>query len=110
LLDGGGGNSESAEYSEIALAKAFCKALLAFTRHDYVACVQWLIRVRHIGDQCGGSLAQCDLIHLTFTEAALRARRIGLARSLVSERTAQRPASRLNALLQQRLVISQQMA
>ena len=69
-------NLESTEHSETGLAKAFCEALLAFTRRDYVACVEWLKRVRHIGDQCGGSLAQCDLIHLTFTEAALRARRM----------------------------------
>jgi hypothetical protein len=34
--------------------------------------------VRHIAHRCGGSLAQCDLIHLTFTEAALRARRARL--------------------------------
>jgi len=58
--------------------------------------------VRHIAHRCGG-LAQCDLIHLTFTEAALRARRARLARALVAERTAQKPASRLNRLLQQRL-------
>jgi hypothetical protein len=53
--------------------------------------------------RCGGSLAQCDLIHLAFTEAALRARRARLARALVAERTAHKPASRLNQLLQQRL-------
>src|SRR5262249_38700619 len=50
-----------------------------------------------------GSLAQCDLIHLTLTEAALRAQRAGLARALVMERTAQKTASRLNWLLQRRL-------
>ena len=49
-----------------------CKALLAFARNDYAACVEWLVRVRHIAHRCGGSLAQCDLIHLTFTEAARR--------------------------------------
>jgi hypothetical protein len=60
------------------------------------------VRVRHIAHRCGGSLAQCDLIHLTFTEAALRARRAHLARTLVAERTAQKPTSGLNRLLQQR--------
>jgi tetratricopeptide (TPR) repeat protein len=58
---------------ENALAPPFCEALLAFARSDYAACVEWLIHVRHIAHRCGGSLAQCDLIHLTFTEAALRA-------------------------------------
>jgi hypothetical protein len=62
-----------------------------------------LTHVRHAAHQCGGSLAQCDLFHLTFTEAALRARRARLARALVAERAAQKPASRLNRLLQQRL-------
>ena len=51
----------------------------------------------------GGSLAQCDIIHLTLTEAALRARNAQLARALVAERAAQKPASRLNRRLQQRL-------
>ena len=88
---------------EDALAAPFCEALLAFARGDYAACVEWLTRVRHIAHRCGGSLAQCDLIHLTFTEAALRARKARLARALVAERAAQKPASRLNRLLQQRL-------
>jgi hypothetical protein len=61
------------------------------------------VRVRHFAHRCGGSLAQCDLIHLTFTEAALRARKAQLARTLVAERTVQKPTSGLNRLLQQRL-------
>ena len=96
-------NAASSGNSEDALAPLFCEALLAFSRSDYDACVDWLTRVRHITHRCGGSLAQCDLIHLTFTEAALRARRARLARALVAERTAEKPASRLNPLLQQRL-------
>jgi hypothetical protein len=88
---------------EEALAPPLCEALLAFTRSDYAACVEWLMRVHHIAHRCGGSLAQCDLIHLTFTEAALRARKARLARALLAERVAQKPASRLNRLLQQRL-------
>jgi hypothetical protein len=51
----------------------------------------------------GGSLAQCDVIHLTFTEAALRAQKVRLARALVAERAAQKPSSRLNRLLAQRV-------
>jgi hypothetical protein len=89
---------------EEALATPFCEALLAFARSDYSASVKWLERVRHIADRCGGSVAQCDLIHLTFTEAAFRAHKERLARTLVAERAAQKPASRLNRLLQQRLL------
>ena len=91
---------------EDALAAPLCEALLAFSRSDYAACVEWLKRVRHIAHRCGGSLAQCDVIHLTLTESALRARQERLARALVAERTAQKPASRLNGLLQQRLARS----
>jgi tetratricopeptide (TPR) repeat protein len=47
--------------------------------------------------------ANASDIHLTFTEAALRARKERLARALVAERAAQKPSSRLNQLLQQRL-------
>ncbi len=89
---------------EEMLAAPFCEALLAYARQDYAASVDWLVRVRHIADRCGGSLAQCDLIHLTFTEAAFRARKARLARTLVAERAAQKPASRLNQLLQRRLL------
>ena len=77
--------------------------MVAFSYGDYAGCVEWLVRVRHIAYRCGGSLAQCDLIHLTFTEAALRARNGNLARALVAERTAQKPASRLNQQLKRRL-------
>lgn len=93
----------TAPLPEDALAPPFCEAVLAFARSDYAATVEWLLRVRHIAHRCGGSLAQCDLVHLTFTEAALRARKARLARALVAERTAQKPASRINRLLQQRL-------
>jgi hypothetical protein len=88
---------------EEALALPFCEALLAFARRDFSACVEWLTRVRHFAHRCGGSLAQCDLIHLTFTEAALRARKGRLAGALVTERAARKPASGLNRLLQRRL-------
>ena len=96
-------SNASASYPEDALLRPLCKALLAFAHSDYAGCVEWLARVRHIAHRCGGSLAQCDLIHLTFTEAAFRARKANLARALVAERTAQKPASRLNRVLQRRL-------
>ena len=96
-------SSASAPHPEDSLTLSFCKALLAFANGDYVGSVEWLTRVHHIAHRCGGSLAQCDLIHLTYTEAALRARKASLARALVAERTAQKPASRLNRILQRRL-------
>jgi hypothetical protein len=85
------------------LVVPLCKALYSFANGDYAGCVEWLGRVRHIVHRCGGSLAQCDLIQLTLVEAALRANKASLARALVAERSAQKPSSRLNFRLQQRL-------
>ncbi len=93
----------SASYPENALVLPLCKALLAFAHGDYAGCAKLLVRVRHIAHRCGGSIAQCDLVHLTVTEAALRAREGVLARALVAERTAQKPTSRFNQQLQRRL-------
>jgi hypothetical protein len=78
-----------ASYPEEALTVPFCKALLSFARGGYAACVEWLRGVRHMAHQCGGSHAQCDIIQLTFVEAALRANKANLARALVAERRAQ---------------------
>ena len=97
------GSEASSLPPEDALAAPLCEALFAFARNDYAVCVEWLQRVRRIAHRCGGSLAQCDVIDLTLTEAALRARKARLARALVAERTARKPASRLNRSLQQRL-------
>jgi tetratricopeptide (TPR) repeat protein len=79
-----------------------CEAFAAFARHDYAECIEGITRVRHLSHECGGSLAQCDLIHLTLTEAALRARKARLARALAAERAAQKPASPFNRVLLQR--------
>ena len=96
-------NDASLPAPEVALALPFCEALLAFADGDYGACVKWLKPVHDVVHRCGGSLAQCDIVHLTFTEAALRAGKSHLASALVAERVAQKPTSRLNARLQARL-------
>ena len=88
---------------EVALAGPLCEAPLAFACGDYAACIERLGPVHDVAHHCGGSLAQCDIVHLTFTEAALRARKPRLAGELVAERLAQKPTSRLNAILQARL-------
>ena len=88
---------------ERKLMRPMCQALAAFARGDFARCVELLAQVRRIAHRCGGSLAQCDLIHLTFTEAALRARESTLARALVAERATRKPTSPLNRLLQNRV-------
>ena len=99
-LANGRTNGEASAHE--ALAGPLCEALIAFAGKDFARCVEGLTHVRHLAHRCGGSLAQCDLIHLTLTEAALRARQSRLARALAAERTAQRPASLLNRLLRRR--------
>lgn len=93
----------SQHFFQDVLAQPLCGALLAFASYGCDLCIEWLGHVRHVSDRCGGSLAQCDLVQLTFIEAALRARNAHLARALVAERVAQRPASPLNRLLRRRL-------
>jgi hypothetical protein len=84
---------------DLALAVPLAEGLQAFSRRDYAAAVERIAAVRAAASRCGGSLAQCDLIHLTLLEAALRARRARLAEALAAERTALRPQSLLNRWL-----------
>ena len=75
---------------------------MSFCRGDYDGAVKSISAIRTAADRCGGSVAQCDLIHLTLLEAALRGRRKGLARTLAAERAVRKPASRLNRWLNAR--------
>jgi hypothetical protein len=75
------------------------RALLAFARGDHDACLEHLLPIRHLAHRFGGSNAQRDLLHLTATEAALRAGRANLAAALTAERLGQKPASPFNRLL-----------
>jgi hypothetical protein len=60
---------------EYTLAQPVCEALIAFASRDYAACIAWLGRVSHVAHRCGGSLAQCELLQLTLTEATRRAQK-----------------------------------
>jgi tetratricopeptide (TPR) repeat protein len=84
---------------DLRIAVPLAEALLAFSRNDYARAVEGITTVRVIADRCGGSVAQCDLIHLTLIEAALRCRRAPLAQALAAERNAQKPDSLLNRWL-----------
>jgi hypothetical protein len=84
---------------DLALALRISEALQAFGRGHYSQAVAELNAVRAIANRCGGSVAQCDLIHLTLVEAALRSQRAQLARALTAERTARKPDSPLNRWL-----------
>jgi tetratricopeptide (TPR) repeat protein len=88
---------------ELALAKPLIAAISAFCRGDYDGAVGSILAVRAAADRCGGSVAQCDLIHLTLLEAALRGHQNRLARALAAERALRKPASRLNRWLKTRV-------
>jgi hypothetical protein len=97
--------SDSSLTDEETLAFMVCKALLAYSGSNFETCLEWLGRSRPIAHRCGGSLAQCDVARLTYTEAAFRGHKEPLARALVAERLAKKPASPLNRLLQHRLTM-----
>jgi hypothetical protein len=66
---------------------------MAFGERDYETAAATLHDLRHLAQRCGGSRAQCDLLHLTLVESALRCGNTPMARSLVAERIASRPHS-----------------
>jgi tetratricopeptide (TPR) repeat protein len=87
---------------ELALAGPLSAAIMSFSRGDYKGAVESILAIRAAVDRCGGSVAQCDLIHLTLLEAALRGHHERLARTLADERAVRKPASRLNRWLKAR--------
>lgn len=72
------------------------QGLIAFATGQYRECIERLSSIRAIANRCGGSHAQRDVIHLTLTEAALRAGDSRLARALAAERTQLKPTSPFN--------------
>jgi tetratricopeptide (TPR) repeat protein len=84
---------------ELALAEPLVAAIMRFSRGDYDGAVESISAISAAADRCGGSIAQCDLIHLTLLEAALRGNSQNLARTLIAERAERKPASLLNRWL-----------
>lgn len=68
-------------------------AIIAFRRGDYARAVDRLHRRRAEIRAIGGSHAQRDIFQRLLIEAALRAGRMKLARALLAERAALKPAS-----------------
>ncbi|MFN0092160.1 MAG: tetratricopeptide repeat protein, partial [Acidimicrobiales bacterium] len=77
--------------AEIGLAA--CRAALAFVEGRYDDVVAGLAPIRRTLHRFGGSHAQRDALVRTLLEAALRARRVDLARALSAERVSAREAS-----------------
>ena len=97
--------ARSSDLREIIYGAALpvCAALMAFGKCDYEAAVAILHQQRHLAKRCGGSQAQCDLLHLTLLESALRCQHTPMARALVAERIALRPQSVFNQHLLDRI-------
>ncbi|UCH72615.1 MAG: tetratricopeptide repeat protein [Rhodospirillales bacterium] len=70
-----------------------CAALRAYADQDYQRVVELLEPIRYDLKYLGGSHAQQDLFHRTLVSAALKSQQFGIARALMSERTADRPSS-----------------
>ncbi|WP_344491115.1 tetratricopeptide repeat protein [Streptomyces enissocaesilis] len=80
-----------------------CRALIAYGKGEYDKAVDLLLPVRDRLNAFGGSHAQRDAVQRTLVEASLRARRTGLARTLLSERIQLRPVCPYNWSAQARL-------
>ncbi|QES39522.1 tetratricopeptide repeat-containing protein [Streptomyces venezuelae] len=98
---GGSGVSNHAMTADIGLP--VCRALIAYGEAHYDRAVDLLLPVRHRLGEYGGSHAQRDAVHKTLLEAALRAGRHELSRTLLSERISLRPVCPYNWLAQARL-------
>jgi hypothetical protein len=68
-----------------------CAAVVAYKAKEFDVCVDLLEPVRDYVGVIGGSNAQRDLFAQILIDAAIKAKRLTLARSLLSERTALRP-------------------
>ena len=69
------------------------EALLAYAEGDYGKAVDGLAPIRHDLTPLGGSHAQQDIFQQILIDAAMRAGRTALSRSLLVERKVLRPAS-----------------
>ena len=82
-------NKHAAERAGLSLLAAFS----AFSAGDPGETVDALIGIRQEASVVGGSHAQRDVIDLTLIAAAVRSGQAGLARALVTERVARKPAA-----------------
>jgi hypothetical protein len=73
-----------------------CRALVAHSQGRYEEVVQALLPLRYHLRSLGGTALQRDLVPQTLIQAALRSGQFHLARQLLAERTARRPAGPLS--------------
>ena len=85
------------------IGEPLLRAFRNLERGRYDDAIEALRQIRPIAHGFGGSHAQRDLLDLTLIEAALRGERVALARALINERLARKPASAINRRLAGRL-------
>jgi hypothetical protein len=79
------------------------RAILAYAEDRFAEAADLLTPVKAIAARAGGSHAQRDLLAQTLASAAEKAGRVSLARALLNERLALKPASMLNRAWGRRL-------
>lgn len=86
-------DSEDDTYAQVAqiVGHDLCAALVAYKAKDFESCIDMLEPVRDHVKLIGGSNAQRDLFAQILIDAAVRAEKWTLARSLLSERTTLKP-------------------
>ncbi len=70
-----------------------CRALIAFGEARHADAIEALLAARDVASRFGGSHAQRDVLTWTLIEAAIRSGRGALARHVIAERAAEKPAS-----------------
>ena len=70
-----------------------CEAVFAYGRGDYAVVVRKLLPLRPLLAPIGGSHAQRDVFVQMLLESAIRCGKLGVARTLLSERICLRPTS-----------------
>lgn len=75
------------------IGRPLCAGLHAFAQRDFGRAVELLEPIRYDLAHIGGSAAQRDVFDRTLVVAAVKSGRLKLARSLMSERSADRPTS-----------------
>jgi hypothetical protein len=77
------------------VGQALCEAVVAWRAKDHARVVARLAPVHRELHRVGGSHAQRDLFILLLLDSALKTNNMTLARTLLAERAAQRPAGKL---------------
>lgn len=90
--DGEGWTAEATRSTLIPL----CEAMIAYEAGEYGRACDILWPMRNELSPIGGSLAQRDLFSQLLIDAAVKGNRLGVARSLLSERVAKFPTARRN--------------